>query len=52
MLALATAVVPALKLSDAVSFLLIGSLTLMALLAYSSGGGVFKRRRPRAAATA
>ena len=50
MLALATAVVPALKLSDAVSFLIIGSLTLMALLAYSSGGGVFKRRRARATA--
>ncbi|HAN72077.1 MAG TPA: hypothetical protein DCQ36_10905 [Actinobacteria bacterium] len=48
MLALATAVVPALKLSDAVSFLIIGSLTLIALLAYSSGGGVFKRRRARA----
>lgn len=47
MLALATAVVPALKLSDAVSFLIIGSLTLIALLAYSSGGGVFKRRRRR-----
>lgn len=50
MLALATAVVPALKLSDAVSFLIIGSLTLIALLAYSSGGRVFKRRgRARAA---
>jgi len=50
MLALATAVVPALKLSDAISFLIIGSLTLIALLAYSSGGGVFKRRHRRAAA--
>ncbi|MDO8308647.1 MAG: ATP-binding cassette domain-containing protein [Actinomycetota bacterium] len=39
MLSLATAVVPALKLSDAISFLLIGSLTLIALLAYSSAGG-------------
>lgn len=39
MLALATALVPALKLSDAVSYLLIGSLTLIALLAYSSAGG-------------
>ena len=45
MLALATAIVPALKLSDAVSYLLIGGLTLIALLAYSSGGGVFQRRR-------
>ncbi len=50
MLALATAVVPALKLSDAVSFLIIGSLTLIALLAYSSGGGLFKRRRRRSTA--
>ena len=39
MLALATAVVPALKLSDAISFLIIGSLTLIALLAYSSASG-------------
>ena len=39
MLALAIALVPALKLSDAVSYLLIGSLTLIALLAYSSAGG-------------
>lgn len=50
MLALATAVVPALKLSDAISFLIIGSLTLIALLAYSSGSGVFKRRRRTPAA--
>ena len=47
MLALATAIVPALKLSDAVSFLIIGGLTLAALLAYSSGGGAFRRRRSR-----
>jgi ribose transport system ATP-binding protein len=45
MLGLATQIVPALKLSDAVSYLLIGGLTLIALLAYSSGGGVFRRRR-------
>lgn len=50
MLALAIAIVPALKLSDAISFLLIGGLTLVALLAYSSGGGVFKRRRTRSSA--
>jgi glycerol dehydrogenase-like iron-containing ADH family enzyme len=31
--------VPALKLPDAIGFLLIGSLTLIALLAYSSAGG-------------
>jgi ribose transport system ATP-binding protein len=46
MLGLATQIVPALKLSDAVSYLLIGGLTLIALLAYSSGGGgAFRRRR-------
>ena len=50
MLALAIAIVPALKLSDAISYLLIGGLTLVALLAYSSGGGVFKRRRARSIA--
>ena len=46
----AIAIVPALKLSDAISYLLIGGLTLVALLAYSSGGGVFKRRRARSIA--
>lgn len=44
-LGLSIAIVPALKLSDAISFLIIGSLTLIALLAYSSAGGAIARIR-------